>query len=302
MDTTHSVDIDADSGTVYDLLARAEYWPELFAPTLRVEYLHRAPDSEMLRIWARAGEDVKSWTSVRELDRDAGRITFRQTAPAAPIAAMAGTWTVEPIGDDRTKLHLAHTFSAAEDDPAVLEWIERVTDENSRTELAGLKALAERRAETAEVRTFSDSIRIAADPKAVHEFIWDARCWTEVLPHVRAIDVREYGTGVHALTMTTRSSVGEHDTMSIRITDGHSRIEYKQLNLPPLLDLHLGSWSIDASGGDAVLTSSHTIRLRPEHATAEPQGPNLDKARDALSANSMSTMRIAKQRLESEHP
>ncbi|RDI51629.1 aromatase/cyclase [Nocardia mexicana] len=301
MDTTHSIEIDADSGTVYDLLARAEYWPELFAPTLRVEYLHRAPDSEMLRIWARAGDDVKSWTSVRELDPAAGRITFRQTAPPAPIAAMAGTWTIEPVADGKTKLHLAHTFSAVGDEASVLEWIEQVTDENSRTELAGLKALAERHSETAEVRTFSDSIRIAADPKAVHEFIWDAERWTEMLPHVKAIDVREYGPGVHALTMTTRSSVGEHDTMSIRITDGHSRIEYKQLNLPPLLDLHLGSWTIDASGADTVLTSSHTVRLRPEHATAELQGANLDKARDALSTNSMSTMRIAKQRLESEH-
>ncbi|AHH15884.1 putative polyketide synthase bifunctional cyclase/dehydratase [Nocardia nova SH22a] len=299
MDTIHSIDIEAGSSAVYDLLARAEYWPELLAPTLRVEYLHRSTDSEMLRIWARAGDDVKSWTSVRELDDAAGRIVFRQTAPAAPIAAMTGVWTVRPVSAERTTLVLEHSFSAADDDPHTLQWIERVTDENSRTELAGLKTLAERLSGAAEVRTFSDSIRIAADPKAVHEFIWDAQRWTDELPHVQAIDIREFEEGIHALTMTTRSSVGVHDTMSIRITDGHSRIEYKQLTLPPLLDLHLGSWTIDATGADTVLTSSHTIRLRPEHATAELQQANLDKARNALSDNSMSTMRIARQRLGS---
>ncbi|MER5265426.1 SRPBCC family protein [Actinosynnema sp. NPDC002837] len=298
MDTTHDITIDADPRDVYALLAHAERWPELFEPTIQVTHVERRGTTETFRIWASAGEEVKSWTSVRELDPVAHRITFRQAVPAPPIATMSGTWVVEEDGPGRTHLRLLHTFSAVDDDPEAFAWIEKVTDENSRTELANVKAVAERGG--GEVRTFSDSVRIAAGADAVHAFLWEAEHWTDRLPHVAAVRLDDYGThDVQSLRMTTLSKVGEHETMSIRITEGTGRIGYKQLDLPPLLDLHLGNWTIRAGQGETVLTSEHTIRLRPEVARDQAStAANLAKARDALSANSMATMLIAKSLLE----
>ncbi|HEU5473630.1 MAG TPA: SRPBCC family protein [Actinophytocola sp.] len=292
MDTTHDITINAEHHEVFALLARAERWPELFEPTIQVTHVDRRETTETFRIWARAGDQVKTWISVRELDPGASRITFRQTVPAPPIASMSGTWIVERVGPGQTTLRLLHTFSAVGDDPEALAWIERVTDENSRTELANIKAVAER--EKGEVRIFTDSVRIAAAADAVHAFLWQAEHWTDRLPHVGAVRLDNFGTtDIQSLRMTTLSSVGVHETMSIRITDGTTRIGYKQLDLPPLLDLHLGSWTVRAGQGETLLTSEHVIRLRPEVA-----GENLDKARNALSANSMATMLIAKSLLE----
>ena len=86
--TEHRIAIDAPVDVVYGLLAEVGRWPRLFGPTVHTEHVERSERSERIRIWATANDEVKTWTSRRELDPDAHRITFRQEVSHPPVASM----------------------------------------------------------------------------------------------------------------------------------------------------------------------------------------------------------------------
>ncbi|MGP4003264.1 aromatase/cyclase [Streptomyces sp. 8N706] len=302
-DVEHTITVAAPPETVYGIIADTAQWPVHFHPTVHVEQLERGEGTERFRIWAVAGAEVKSWTSRRELDREALRITFRQEVSQPPIAAMGGSWIMKPLPDGGTEVVLRHSYRAVGDAPQDLAWIDEVTDRNSRTELANIKALAERAAEREELTlSFEDTVLVHGEPSDVYDFLRRAQDWPDRLPHVSRMALREDEPGVQIMEMDTVTADGSrHTTSSVRVClDGDAkRIVYKQTVVPPLMTAHTGVWTVAAARGGVSVTSQHTVVIRPEAvAGVLGEGATVADAREfartALSTNSRITLEHAK--------
>ncbi|MFG2577410.1 aromatase/cyclase [Streptomyces sp. NPDC048481] len=304
----HEITINAPAAAVYRLLAEVTEWPRIFPPTIFVDREDGGADEERIRIWATANGEPKTWTSRRVLDPEGLRITFRQEVPAPPVAAMGGTWIVEPLDEGASRVRLLHDYRAVDDDPHDLLWIERAVDRNSTSELAALKENVERvHAADAQELTFSftDTVRIEGSAKDAFAFVNEAGRWTERLPHVARVRFAEDTPGLQELEMDTRAKDGStHTTKSYRVVLGHHRIAYKQVTLPALMTLHTGMWTFEESGdGGATASSQHTVTLNTDNIAAV-LGPDATVAdarayvHSALSTNSLATLGHAKEYAE----
>ncbi|MFE3271242.1 aromatase/cyclase, partial [Streptomyces sp. NPDC059215] len=297
----HEITIAAPAPAVYRLLAEVTNWPRIFPPTIHVDQVERNGSEERIRIWATANGEAKNWTSRRTLDPEGLRITFRQEIPAPPVAAMGGTWIIEPLGDDASRVRLLHDYRAIDDDPHDLLWIDQAVDRNSRSELDALKKNVEL-AHAAEEATFSfeDTVLVDGSAKDVYAFLNEAHLWPERLPHVSTVRLHEDTPGLQTLEMDTRAKDGSlHTTKSYRVTFPHHRIAYKQTTLPALMTLHTGHWTITETDEGVTATSQHTVTLDTTtiHTVLGPHA-TLDDARTyvhtALSTNSRATLTHAK--------
>ncbi|MFE7111953.1 aromatase/cyclase [Streptomyces sp. NPDC057575] len=306
--TVHGTEVAAPAGVVYGLIADATQWPLYFPPNVHVDRLEFDGTHERLRMWATANGRVKSWTSHRVLDAVARRIEFRQETPAAPLSAMTGTWIVEPVGAETSRLTLLHDFSVAGDRPEDVEWVERATDTNSRAELAGIAALAAQWARLDSlVLSFEDSVTVDAPPEPVYAFLEQAGRWPDRLPHVSRLDLTEEPGGVQVMSMQTLTADGSsHTTESVRVCfPDAARIVYKQTVTPALMSAHTGVWTVaPGPAGTTVATSRHSVVLR-EEAVERVLGAGADLARarryvrEALGRNSTATLTHAKRYAES---
>lgn len=301
----HEITVAAPAAEVYRLIAEVENWPRLFPPTIFVDHVERGADEERIRIWATAGGEAKNWTSRRTLDPGKLRITFRQEVSTPPVAAMGGTWIIEPLPGAAARVRLLHDYRAIDDDPAGLRWIDEAVDSNSRSELAALKGNVERvHAEEAITFSFEDSVRIAGAAKAAYDFVNEAGLWVERLPHVASVRFSEDTPGLQTLEMDTRAKDGStHTTKSYRVAFPHHRIAYKQVTLPALMTLHTGCWTFTEDAGGATASSQHTVVLNTDN-IARILGPRASVAdareyvRGALSTNSRATLGHAKDHAE----
>ncbi|MFE3582136.1 aromatase/cyclase [Streptomyces vinaceus] len=307
--TVHETEVAAPAGVVYGLIADPVQWPLYFPPNVYVERLEFDGVHERLRMWATANGRVKSWTSRRVLDVAARRIEFRQEVPAAPLSAMTGTWIVEPLGAERSRLVLLHDFSVAGDRAEDVEWVERATDTNSRAELGNLARLGARWGRLDDlVMSFEDTVRVDAPPELVYAFLERAERWPELLPHVARLELTEPEElpGVQVMAMDTLTADGSaHTTESVRVCfPAAGRIVYKQTRTPALMSAHTGAWTVTGGAYGSTVTSRHGVVLR-EEAVAGVLGASADLAaarryvREALGRNSTATMTYAKQYAES---
>ena len=306
----HQITVNAPAADIFRLLADVRNWPRLFPPTVHVDHVERSPQSERIRIWATANGEIKNWTSRRVLDPDRARIEFRQEVSSPPVAAMGGTWLVEPVSQTTSRVRLLHDYRAIDDDPAYLTWISQAVDANSRTELAALKAGVEQSTGAAGELTFSfeDTVIIYGAGKDVYDFINEAQLWKERLPHVVRVVLAEDSPGLQILEMDTRTEDGSvHTTKSVRVCFPHHKIVYKQITLPALMSLHTGCWLVTEDPGDGrgvTATSQHTVSIN-EASIGKILGPDAgvpqarDFVRNALGTNSLTTLRQAKEYAES---
>jgi aromatase len=305
----HEITVQASATDVYRMLVEVENWPRLFPPSVYVDYVERSSNEERIRIWATANGQAKNWTSRRTLDHEKMRITFQQEVSAPPVAEMSGTWVIEPLGEQETRLRLLHEYRAIDDDPEGLAWIDAAVDTNSRAELPSLKAIVETARRTAALTvSFADTVAINGSAKDVYDFINEADRWTERLPHVNGVTLTEETPGLQILRMETLTKDGSaHTTESVRVCFPYHKIVYKQTTVPALMKLHTGYWLLEEDPGDpgrVLATSQHTVVLNDARIT-EILGPDADeqKARDfvrnALSANSRATLEHAKKYAES---
>ncbi|MFD8220597.1 aromatase/cyclase [Streptomyces sp. NPDC059697] len=302
----HEITVHADAADVYRLLAEVENWPRLFPPSVYVDYLERDGNEERIRVWATANGEAKNWSSRRTLDPQALRIRFWQEVSAPPVAEMTGTWIIERVGDQESRVRLLHSYRAIDDDPEGLSWIDAAVDRNSRAELPGLKANLELSAQNAELSlSFEDSVRVEGAAKDVYDFVNEAHLWTERLPHVAKVELTEDTPGLQTLRLNTLTKDGStHTTESVRVCFPHRKIAYKQTTLPALLDLHTGYWTFE-EGADGVTTatSQHTVVLNAE-SIAKVLGPQAGVPearrfiREALGGNSRTTLNHAKEYAE----
>ncbi|MFD5140253.1 aromatase/cyclase [Streptomyces sp. NPDC058378] len=303
----HEITIAAPAPDVYRLLADVTNWPRIFPPTIHVDQVESDGSQERIRIWATANGQPKNWTSRRELDPEGLRITFRQEVTAPPVAAMGGTWIIEPQpgGQASSRVRLLHDYRAVGDDPHDLLWIDEAVDRNSRSELAALKENVERVHATDEVTfSFEDTVHIAGSAKDAYDFIDQAGLWPERLPHVKTVTLTEDTPGLQTLTMDTRAKDGSvHTTTSHRVTFPHHRIAYKQTTLPALMTLHTGLWTFTDTDNGTTATSQHTVTLNTDNITRilGPQATTHDArtyVHTALSTNSLATLNHAKDHAE----
>ncbi|GAA3394597.1 aromatase/cyclase [Streptomyces roseoviridis] len=303
----HEITAAAPAETVFRLIAEVENWPRIFPPTIHVEHVERGEREERIQIWATANGEPKNWTSHRTLDPENLRITFRQEIPTPPVAAMGGTWIIEPVSATESRIRLLHDYRAIDDDPESLKWIDEAVDRNSRSELAALRENVERvHAETEAELTFSfeDSVEIAGSAKDVYDFINEANLWSERLPHVATVRLDEDSPGLQTLEMDTRAKDGSvHTTKSYRVTFPHHKIAYKQVTLPALMTLHTGYWTFTETATGVTASSQHTVTINTENiARILGADATVADAREyvhtALSTNSKATLGHAKAHAE----
>lgn len=306
----HRISIGAPATEVYRLIAEVQNWPHLFPPTVYVDHVERSAGSERIRIWATANGEVKHWVSRRVLDPDSLTIEFRQEVSAPPVAAMGGTWAIEPVSAGESLVRLRHDYRAVDDDPDHLAWIEQAVDRNSRSELAALKANVERatgrRGEL--MFSFQDTVAVDGAAKDVYDFLNEAQRWRERLPHVARVVLTEDSPGLQVLEMDTMTKDGAtHTTKSVRVCFPYHKITYKQVTVPALMTLHTGYWLITeepvAGNGALSVTSQHTVAINEANIGAVlGADAGVAQARDfirtALSGNSMATLRRAKEYAE----
>jgi aromatase len=305
-ETEHEIIIDAPADAVYDFVADVRQWPRVFPPTVHVERHEQGPDQERIQIWATANGEAKTWTSRRVLDPGRRRIEFRQEVSQAPVGAMGGAWSIEPVSRRRCRVRLSHDYRAVDHDPDKLAWIDRAVDRNSEAELQALKAnvaLATRRADL--VLSFEDRVHVDGSAKDVYDFINEARLWKDRLPHVAAVSLTEESPGLQVLEMDTLTRDGSrHTTRSVRVCFPDTKIVYKQTVLPALMTLHTGYWLFEDTGDGVLATSQHTVVLNEANITAVlGDDADVDQARtfvrDALSGNSLATLGHARDHAES---
>lgn len=297
----HEIRISAPPAAVYRLIAEVQNWPQIFPPTVYVDHVEQGEGTERIRIWATANGEPKNWTSRRTLDPENLRITFRQEASAPPIASMGGTWIIEAVNTEVSRVRLLHDYRAVDDDPAGLAWIDEAVDRNSRSELAALKKNIER-VHGSEDLTFSfeDTVQINGSAKDAYDFINEADLWEERLPHVAKVRLDEDVPGLQTLEMDTRAKDGSvHTTKSYRVTFPHDKIAYKQVTLPALMTLHTGYWTFAENDNGVAASSQHTVTINTEN-IARILGAEATIAdarayvRTALSTNSRATLGHAK--------
>ncbi|MFI6736347.1 aromatase/cyclase [Nonomuraea sp. NPDC050451] len=298
----HEITVAAPASRVYELVADVAAWPAVFPPTVHAEVVGRDGQEERIRIWATANGEVKKWTSRRRLDPEALRIHFRQEVSQHPVAAMGGTWVIRPVGDGLTAITLEHDYQAVSD--AHVAWIEEAVDRNSQAELSALKGRAEHARSDELTMSFEDTVEVSGKARDLYAFIDEAEHWPDRLPHVARVELTEPAPGVQRLAMDTLAPDGStHTTESIRLVFPTGRIVYKQLRLPKLLTVHTGEWRFADTETGSTVTSRHTVVLNPD-AIAPVLGPAAGIAdareyvRDALSHNSATTMRHAKDHAE----
>ncbi|MGV9558817.1 aromatase/cyclase [Streptomyces sp. NPDC003401] len=300
----HEITIGAPAATVYRLLADVGHWPQIFPPTIHVEHEATGEHTERIRIWATANGEAKNWTSRRTLDPQGLRITFRQEVTTAPVAAMGGTWIVEPLGPGASRVRLLHDYRAVDDDPGHLRWIDQAVDTNSTAELAALKDNVERvhTAETDDLLfSFTDTVHIDGAARDVFDFVNEAGHWPQRLPHVATVRFDEPTPGLQTLEMDTRAKDGSvHTTKSYRVAFAPTKIAYKQVTLPALMTLHTGVWTFtDTGAGTTEASSQHTVCLNTA-TIAKILGDQATVAdarayvHSALSTNSRATLGHAK--------
>ncbi|MEU9341541.1 aromatase/cyclase [Streptomyces sp. NPDC048278] len=297
----HEITVSAPAAEVYRLIADVANWPRIFPPTIYVDHLERSGNEELIGIWATANGEAKNWTSHRVLDPERLRITFRQTVSTPPVASMGGTWIIEPAGEGASRVRLLHDYTAVDDDPAGLAWIDEAVDRNSRSELAALKTNVELATASEELTfSFEDTVQVDGAAKDLYDFVNEADRWSERLPHVATVRLTEDTPGLQTLEMDTRAKDGStHTTKSYRVCLDGRKIAYKQTTLPALMNLHTGYWTFRETDEGTFASSQHTVVLRPEN-IAKILGPEAGVAeareyvRGALSTNSRATLDHAK--------
>jgi aromatase len=300
--TEHQIRLQAPPEIAYRTIADVARWPYTFTPTIHAERLEGDDREELIRIWALANGEVKTWISRRQLDPVARRVEFRQEESQHPVAAMSGIWALKPLSARETLVTLTHDYQAVDDDPEAVRWIRDAVDSNSRAELDKLRQAVEGTQEQAELLlSFEDSVDVDGTRADVYDFLNRAERWPERLPHVARLELREDTPGIQVMQMDTKAADGSvHSTRSIRVCFPESRIVYKQTTLPALMSAHVGEWRLTGrADGGLTVTAKHVVLLKRSAITEVlGEGTTVRKAREfvqrALSGNSTTTLLHAK--------
>ena len=304
---SHTVEVAAPAGVVYGLIADAERWPLYFPPNVYVERLDFDGVRERLRMWVVADGQVKSWTSQRVQDCTRHQVSFHQDLIMEPAESMGGTWSVKALGPDRCRLTVDHAFTAVDDRPEDVAWLERATIANAHSDLKSLKFLAQRWARLDElVLSFEESVRVKGPAELVYGFLYEVADWPQQVPHVRRVQLDEPQVGVQKVTMDLAAAdAGTHTVESVRVCFPHAgRIVHKETVPRALIAAHCGEFSVLPDETGVTVLSQHHVVLREKDiervlgAGATPADAR-HRIRAELGYQSQQTLRLAQQHAES---
>jgi aromatase len=288
---------------VYQLVADVTRWPVIFGPTVHVQLLEHTESAERFTIWALVNGSVAHWTSTREFDPAALRITFRQEHAMPPVASMNGTWEFSGGPGTGTEVALGHEFTTMDGSAESERQLRQALDRNSDSELDALRRVAEAGHPASQlIFGFEDEVRIAGPVAAAYDFIDRADEWQRRLPHVRDVSLAEPLPGIQHLTMETETADGSvHTTTSVRVCMPSQWIAYKQTALPAALLGHSGIWSFrDLGEAGCLVVARHLVLLDPDQLPQAAPGDRsavpevAQRIRSALSGNSLATLEHAR--------
>lgn len=298
----HSATVAAPAEVIFDLVADLERWPQFFQPAVHAECLWQGEGEDVVRRWAIAGNDtVRTWNSRRHLDRGGLRITFEQVNPEPPVALMRGEWVFKQVAAESTLVEVRHEFAVVDDCARDRQRTGAQLDSRGAAQLAAVKETAERRADLDQlVLSFEDPLFIAGRIQDAYEMLYEADKWPERIAHVRRLELTEETPNIQFFDMDTETPDGSaHTTRSVRICLPPTKIIYKQIMLPKLLDAHTGHWLFSQTAEGVVASARHTVTIKPSALPILGPGTTVPDARrylrDVLSANSMKNLRLAKE-------
>jgi aromatase len=305
----HTIRVAAAPRRVYQLIADANRWPQIFDPTVSVEHLGFDGTSERIRIWELVDGDVQSFISHRELNPSRMQVRFRQENAPHPVASMGGLWLVLPKGNG-TQVTLDHYYRVVDDDPVDTEWLAEAVDRNSVAVLAALRETAELDGELEALwLSCEDSVDIDGDARDVYDFLARAQDWPQRLPHIDRLTVAEEVFGIQHLETDTRTPDGTvHSTSTIRVCFPETHIVYKQTRPPAIMRAHTGAFVLRGRPGGVRATARQTVLLRQETVAGllgAESGATQDvraAVREVLHAFNLGTLGRAKAFAEARRP
>ncbi|MGY3520298.1 SRPBCC family protein [Micromonospora sp. PTRAS2] len=278
---------EAPAATVFDLVADATRWPQLFTAGVHAKVLQTHADGDLVRRWALDGTTVRTWTSRRTLDRD-GLSIRAHNIEGEPGDRDEVRWSFEQLSPTSTRVRVEHNTTG---DPAVVA-------ERSQRQLDELVAVAGRAAELEQlVISFADPLFIAGRKEDAYEFLYAADQWPSRVPHVSKLTMTEEVKNIQFFDMDTVTPDGRgHTTRSVRVCQP-DLIVYKQIELPVLLDAHTGHWRFTETPEGVTVEARHTATIKPSALSALGEGTTVQDARKylrrVLSTNSLQTLRYA---------
>lgn len=305
----HTMRVAAHPKRVYQLIAHAEKWPQIFEPTIAIQHLGFDGITERLHHWVMVEGDVQDWIVRRELNPHRLQVRFRREDSPEPLASLGGLWLVLPKGEGSLVM-LDHHYRVVDDDPADAEWVAGSVDRNSITMLTALRDAAELGGAGLDelVLRFEDSVDIDGEARDVYDFLARAQDWPERLPHVTRMRMDEYVPDIQQMEMVSRVPDGTAESSStVRICFPETHIIYKRITVSGLFRAHTGRWMLTELPWAVRATAQHTVLLR-EEAISEVLGPGstLDDARasvrNTVGSFGLATLARAKAFAEARRP
>lgn len=293
--------VDAPAQTVFDLIADPDHLSYLSSSIVYAERKAEGPSRDHVTFWS-VTADEQVWPAVRRrtLDRDALRVDFEDVS-GSRLEGVRGAWILRAVSEGKTEVELSQDTTALTD-PAAREQAEEL-----RRQLLGTVGYAaENRAELGDlVVDFCDPLFVSGKAEDAYRILYEADRWPERLAHVSRIDMTEDVPNIQFFDMDTTTSDGApHTTRSVRICFPHSRIVYKQIGLPALLDAHVGHWRFTETREGVVVESRHVAVIKPSALPVLGEGTTVEDARRylrrVLSTNSMTNLRLSKEYAEEQ--
>lgn len=304
MKTDHTIFVNSASEDAFAIGLDVTQWPEIFPPCLDAKVLDESETRQTIALTARANDQIFSWQSVRNVDRQKRRISFQQQKTSPLVKSMRGTWSFEDEGDG-CLIRLTHEFEVADDVADVVPGVATRKDaadfmmssieSNSTRELGAIARHLERKAWS---HRFAENLLIDAAPEVILDLLWDAQEWPSLLQHCTGMEVLYDDGANQEFVMVVQVGETSERIRSIR-RKGDEGISYFQPTPPdPLLE-HRGRWSFRATPEGTEVTSFHDVVLNAPF--WEAKGAAADDAKqtveNAINRNSLGTMTAIKNRL-----
>ncbi|MFD6037060.1 SRPBCC family protein [Streptomyces griseoincarnatus] len=307
-----TVCVAAPAHVVYGMLADAPRWPVLLPSYVHVERMDFDGARETLLAWEFQDGRVRSSRLRRTLRPQAHRVDFEQDDPAWPGDTVAGSWSVEPDGAERSLVTLWQQTPNA---PAGTSAGPDGLDADAAGRLARLREAAERWDRLDELLlAFEERMRIEGPAELVYDFLYRVEDWPELLPHVDGSSVREDRPGTQVVVLDTGAAgagfaAGPDDGAAgfetVRLCFPHAgRIVFKETAPPAPLTAHSGEWSLVPDESGLTVVCAHRVLLGEESLEAALGAGALPvdarrQVRERLGRESRQTLRLAKWHAES---
>jgi aromatase len=263
----HQIICNVPPERVYGLIRHSVNWPRLLEPCQSVTVLDADADHEHIEISATVNGQTMSWQSRRRFQPEAFGVDAELVQPMPLVALNA----------EQSVLLLEHDYRLLDDVTGLVPgvhthqdaaaFIARAIDANSTTELANLRAAAER-VEPPDRRDFHarHTVVCSAPADEVYQLVRDTSTWPLIFDACVGARVVERDGDVEVVRIEARQD-GRTVAWDTRRTyyDAIRRVDY-ELPVPmPLTEAMRGQWRVIPLAEDrCVLTVDRWWRILPD--------------------------------------